>query len=112
MRRLETPLRAISAYCLAECCLGKPHRVDACQEPSCPLYAFRYGTDPYKEERPGGAVSSRRGRATVSDLVSFLAVSPSQILPGTGVDGISVGRMVTPGGGGPRRPAGVGRWGR
>lgn len=62
MRRLETPLRAISAYCLAECCLGKPHRVDACQESECPLYAFRYGTDPYKEERPGGAVSSRRGR--------------------------------------------------
>ena len=62
MRRPETPLRAISAYCLAECCVGKPHRVDACQEPSCPLHAFRYGTDPYKEERPGGAVSSRRGR--------------------------------------------------
>ena len=40
MRRPETPLRAISAYCLAECCLGKPHRVDACQEPSCPLYAL------------------------------------------------------------------------
>lgn len=32
------------------------------------------------------------GKGTVSDLVSFLAVSPSQILPGTGVDGISVGR--------------------
>ena len=62
MRRPETPLRAISAYCLAECCLGKPHRVDACQESECPLHAFRYGTDPYKEERPGGAVSSRRGR--------------------------------------------------
>lgn len=62
MRRPETPLRAISAYCLAECCLGKPHRVDACQESECPLHAFRYGTDPYREERPGGAVSSRRGR--------------------------------------------------
>ena len=48
MRRPETPLRAISAYCLAECCLGKPHRVDACQEPSCPLHAFRYGSDPYQ----------------------------------------------------------------
>ena len=62
MRRPETPLRAISAYCLAECCLGKPHRVDACQESECPLHASRYGTDPYKEERPGGVVSSRRGR--------------------------------------------------
>lgn len=48
MRRPETPLRAISAYCLAECCLGKPHRVESCQKPSCPLYAFRYGTDPYQ----------------------------------------------------------------
>ena len=62
MRRPETPLRAIYAYCLQECCLGKPRRVDTCQESECPLHAFRYGTDPYKEERPGGAVSSRRGR--------------------------------------------------
>lgn len=49
MRRPQTPLRAISAYCLAECCLGKPNRVDACQEPECPLFAFRYGTDPYSQ---------------------------------------------------------------
>lgn len=62
MRRPETPLRAIYAYCLQECCLGKPRRVDTCQEPECPLYAFRYGSDPYQEETPGGAVSSRRDR--------------------------------------------------
>ncbi len=48
MRRPETPLRAIYAYCLQECCLGKPRRVDTCQEPECPLYAFRYGSDPYQ----------------------------------------------------------------
>lgn len=62
MRRPETPLRAIYAYCLQECCLGKPRRVDTCQEPECPLYAFRYGSDPYKDEKPGEAVSSRRDR--------------------------------------------------
>lgn len=48
MHRPETPLRAIYAYCLQECCLGKPRRVDTCQEPECPLYAFRYGSDPYQ----------------------------------------------------------------
>lgn len=62
MRRPETPLQAIYAYCLQECCLGKARRVDTCQEPKCPLYAFRYGSDPYQEETPGGAVSSRRDR--------------------------------------------------
>lgn len=48
MRRPETPLQAIYAYCLQECCLGKARRVDTCQEPECPLYAFRYGSDPYQ----------------------------------------------------------------
>lgn len=48
MRRPETPLQAIYAYCLQECCLGKPRRVDTCQESECPLHAFRYGTDPYQ----------------------------------------------------------------
>lgn len=62
MRRPETPLRAISAYCLAECCLGKPHRVDACQESECPLYAFRYGTDPYQVEPSRSPDASRKRR--------------------------------------------------
>lgn len=61
MRRPETPLQAIYAYCLQECCLGKARRVDTCQEPKCPLYAFRYGSDPY-QGRSGGAVSPRRDR--------------------------------------------------
>lgn len=60
MRRLETPLRAISAYCLAECCLGKPHRVDACQESECPLHAFRYGTDLYQVRSGGPDAGGKR----------------------------------------------------
>ena len=28
---------------------GKPNRVDACQEPECPLFAFRRGTNPYSQ---------------------------------------------------------------
>ena len=51
-----------SAYCLAECCLGKPHRVDACQESECPLYAFRYGTDPYQVEPSRSPDASRKHR--------------------------------------------------
>lgn len=41
---------AIRAMCL-QCMGGSPHEVRLCVSSTCPLFAFRMGTDPWREKR-------------------------------------------------------------
>lgn len=61
-----TPLRAIKKYCL-ECGNGQPKEVEACCSTECPLYGFRFGKKPKKQEGLGLVVASQ----TENDEVTY-----------------------------------------
>jgi hypothetical protein len=42
----KSPVKAIREFCL-ECCGGNSNDVKFCTAPRCPLYAFRFGKNPY-----------------------------------------------------------------
>lgn len=41
-----SPIKAIREFCL-ECCGGSSAEVKSCSAQRCPLYAFRFGKNPY-----------------------------------------------------------------
>ena len=43
---IRSPLKAIRAYCL-NCGDGTAHEVRRCDRKKCPLWAFRFGKNPY-----------------------------------------------------------------
>jgi len=43
-----TPLKSIRANCL-DCCNGQPKEVRECQIADCPLWLFRFGTNPNRK---------------------------------------------------------------
>lgn len=42
-----TPLEAIRKKCVEDCCAGSKFEVRQCNCPSCPLFEFRFGKNPY-----------------------------------------------------------------
>lgn len=52
------PLEAIRKKCVEDCCSGNFFEVKHCMCPSCPLYEFRFGKNPYRKE-----VSEERRKA-------------------------------------------------
>jgi hypothetical protein len=45
-----TPLKAIRAKCL-DCSAGSAHEAKLCAIPACPLYAYRFGKNPFRKPR-------------------------------------------------------------
>ena len=45
---ITSPLKAIRQNCI-ECCGGSKNEVKLCTITSCPLYAFRFGKNPYSK---------------------------------------------------------------
>jgi hypothetical protein len=45
-----TPLKAIRLKCL-ECCAESSNEVKVCHMKDCPLWAFRFGKNPYRVKR-------------------------------------------------------------
>ena len=43
---ITSPIKAIRAKCL-DCCCGQANEVKLCTCKDCPLYAFRFGKNPY-----------------------------------------------------------------
>lgn len=43
---ITNPVKAIRAKCL-DCCCGQANEVKECPITDCPLYAFRFGKNPY-----------------------------------------------------------------
>ena len=46
-----SPLKAIRSYCLS-CCLESALEVKLCPAEECPLWAFRFGKNPYRKSTP------------------------------------------------------------
>ena len=44
------PVKAIREKCL-ECCCGSATEVSECKIARCPLHAFRFGKNPYRQQR-------------------------------------------------------------
>ena len=49
LKRVDTPMRAIRAKCL-DCCCGSSKEVRLCPCPDCPLYPYRFGHRPQKND--------------------------------------------------------------
>lgn len=48
-KEIKNPVKAIRAFCLE--CLGTYEEIKICSANKCPLYAFRFGKNPYRTER-------------------------------------------------------------
>lgn len=49
MSKRETPIKAIRAYCLRDCCAGHTKQVRFCTRDDCALYPYRMGKRPQTE---------------------------------------------------------------
>ena len=49
MNEITNPVKAIRAFCLE--CVETYNDVKNCTSPTCPLYAFRMGKNPYRTKR-------------------------------------------------------------
>ena len=49
--RQTNPVKAIREKCLQDCCAGLSNEVRDCLCPSCALYPFRFGKNPYRTKR-------------------------------------------------------------
>ena len=49
--RQTNPVKAIREKCLQDCCAGLANEVRDCLCPSCALYPFRFGKNPYRTKR-------------------------------------------------------------
>lgn len=49
--RQTNPIKAIREKCVQDCCAGLVDEVKNCLCPSCPLYPFRFGKNPYRTKR-------------------------------------------------------------
>ena len=59
---ITSPIKAIRAKCL-DCCCGQENEVKLCTCKDCPLYAFRFGKNPYlytEEQRQAMAERMRK----------------------------------------------------
>lgn len=63
MKEITSPLRAIREKCLNDCCAGLANEVKDCLCPSCALYAFRFGKNPYRKPRSEEQKEVSRQRA-------------------------------------------------
>lgn len=72
---ITSPLKAIRAKCL-DCCCGQSPEVGQCTSSQCPLWAFRYGKNPYHKrvmsEEQRAAASERMKRVREQQLKSSL----------------------------------------
>jgi hypothetical protein len=48
--KYTNPVKAIRAFC-RECMCGVTTEIANCTAPECPLYAFRFGKNPYRTKR-------------------------------------------------------------
>lgn len=73
--RKYTPLRAIRRNCLD--CSGSPTEVRLCTVEECPLYAFRFGTQPSRRGIGGrGRDRGAEGQESCSSREEALPAAP------------------------------------
>jgi len=62
-----TPLKAIRAKCI-DCSGGSIKEVKLCVIPECPLYPFRFGRNPFRQER---VLTPERRAAAAAQLAAI-----------------------------------------
>lgn len=50
-RKYKSPIKAIRAQCVDDCCGGSPSTVAKCDNEDCPLYAYRFGKNPFNKRK-------------------------------------------------------------
>lgn len=65
MRKL-TPMRAIRKKCL-DCCAYQPREVRLCTAVNCPLYSYRLGHKPSKDNNPINESNTEKDVATAAE---------------------------------------------
>ena len=83
------PVKAIREFCL-QCSGGSSKEVKLCQIETCPLYAFRFGKNPYRQRRELTEDEREVLRARLADARKSRTNSQGQI-PKSGHDDISGG---------------------
>lgn len=83
------PVKAIREYCLL-CSGGSSNEVKLCQIETCPLYAFRFGKNPYRQRRELTEDEREVLRARLADARKSHTNSQGQITQ-SGYDDISGG---------------------
>lgn len=63
---ITSPVKAIRARCL-DCCAGSANEVKLCPVTDCPLYAFRFGKNPYIKR----TMTEEQKRASTERLNAF-----------------------------------------
>ena len=63
--KTTSPLRAVRLKCL-DCTCNSPKEVEACPIKACPLWAFRFGRNPYRKPQ------SAERRAAASERMKLL----------------------------------------
>lgn len=69
---IVSPLKAIRAKCL-DCCCGSVAEVRKCTAVGCPLYPFRFGSNPYRAKRE---LSEEQKASLASQLQRYRENSP------------------------------------
>lgn len=64
----KNPVKAIREKCVNDCCAGDRKEVENCLSPSCPLYPFRFGKNPYRKEKTEEQKQALRERALQNGL--------------------------------------------
>ena len=49
-KEITSPIKAIRAKCL-DCCCGSANEVKLCTCTGCPLFAFRFGKNPFRKTK-------------------------------------------------------------
>jgi hypothetical protein len=64
------PVKAIREFCVDACCCGSITTVRDCTAAWCPLYAFRFGTNPYRTKRELTEEQREAAKARLSEARS------------------------------------------
>lgn len=80
--RHTNPIKAIRQKCVEDCCAGNRYEADNCLCPSCPLYNFRFGKNPYRTKRELTEEQKLRQR----DILSKIHFKQSEPISETDAD--------------------------
>ena len=65
MNEIKSPVKAIRAFCLE--CVSTANEVKACSAPSCPLFPFRFGKNPFVKRE----MTEEQKAASIARLASM-----------------------------------------
>jgi len=78
-----TPLKSIRVYCL-ECSGSRPKEIRYCPSSGCPLYLYRFGTNPHRKGvGPGAVLLHRKSFGESAKIEKEAGLKSGSANPGT-----------------------------